>query len=566
MPLTTPRLLRALTCVLVATGLVAGSASIAAAEPVPDDVQIQPASAGVVTPGVGPVSIAVVVPITAPPTVTGLISADDLAEYTDTFGVLTRQIDTVAATNAALAIDPMILASIRVLGNAAPESARDWLRRLESLQNESFLLAYGDADVVTAARTDTLSSLQPRGFDFALDPSRFSDEPVETPAPTATPDPDAAPPFPTTEQLLAWTSTLPRIAWPATDGVGAADVSTLAAAGYESVLLSNSDTGETGSAHVSVDGIDALVIDSDRSAALRSASASVLETDRASQLDAFTADLAVQAQAAPGRTMVLAVARTWPGVPSGLGTALAAVEASGVAQVVPLSEVLATAPAPVSLGEGVRDADREAVFVGLLEDVNAEHVFSSVVVEPELLLQPRGLEHIALYGGVWIGDPAWGPAVGAFETRSSEIVTSVRIERGSDRVLLARSTGLRISVSNALDLAVIVRVSAAPRSPILRAEGPVDLTVEPNATASAYIPVEAIANGEVRVLTALHSVSGIPIDSDFANITVRAEWENVGTLVFVLVLVGVFAAGIIRVILRRRKARALAAHPEGSGD
>jgi hypothetical protein len=228
--------------------------------------------------------------------------------------------------------------------------------------------------------------------------------------------------------------------------------------------------------------------------------------------------------------------------------------------------VLATTAVPVSLGEGVRDPDREAVFVGLLEDVNAEHVFSSVVVDPELLLQPRALAHIALYGGVWLGDPEWVPAVGAFQTRSEEIVTSVRIERGSDRVLLARSTGLRISVSNSLDLAVIVRVSAEPRSPILRAEGPVDLTVEPNATASAYIPVEAIANGEVRVLTELHSVNGIPIDSDYANITVRAEWEGVGTLVFVLVLVGVFAAGIIRLILRRRKARAVAADTEGSGD
>ncbi|WP_167050738.1 DUF6049 family protein [Salinibacterium sp. ZJ77] len=579
MPLTTPRLLRALASVLVATGLVAGSASIAAAEPVPDDLQIQPASVDLITPGAGPVSVAVVVPITAPPTVTGLISSEDLAEYTDTFGVLTRQIDTVAATNAALAIDPMILASIRVLGSTAPESARAWLQRLESLPNESFLLAYGDADVVTAARTDTLASLQPRGFGFALDPSRFSDEPVETPAPTATPDTDtdtpdtpdtpdtdAAPPFPTTEQLLAWTSTLPSIAWPATDGVGAADVAALAAAGYESVLLSDADTGEAGSAHVTVEGADALVIDSARSAALRSAAASVLETDRASQLEAFTADLAAQAQIAPGRTMVLAVARTWPGVPSGLGTALAAVEASGAAQVVPLSEVLATPAVPVSLGEGVRDTDREGVFVQLLEDMNAEKVFSSVVVEPELLLEPRTLAHIALYGGVWIGDPEWGPAVGAFETRSEEIVTSVRIERGSDRVLLARSTGLRISVSNALDLAVVVRVSADPRSPILRAEGPVDLTVEPNATASAYIPVEAIANGKVRVVTALHSVSGIPIDSDFANITVRAEWEGVGTLVFVLVLVGIFAAGIIRLILRRRKARALAADSEGSGD
>ena len=576
MPLTTPLFLRALTSAVVATALVAGAAGVAAAEPAAEAVSTQPASASVITPGVGPVSIAVVVPITAPPSVTGLLSEEELAEYTDTFGVLTRQLDTVASTKAALAIDPMILASIRVLGSAAPESARAWLQRLESLPNESFLLAYGDADVVTAARTGTLTSLQPRGFGFALDPSRFAEQPIADPSPTTAPeptasptptaDPDAAPPFPTTEQLLAWSSTLPRIAWPAVDGVGASDVASLGAAGYQSVLLSDADTGPTASAHVAVGGVDAVVIDSARSAALRSAAASALEGERISQLEAFTADLAVQAQNSPGRTMVLSVARTWPGVPAGLGAALAAIENAEAAQIVPLSEVLATTPTPAALGDAVRDEEREAVFVDLLGDVDAEQVFSSVVVAPELLLEPRNLAHIALYGAAWIEDSEWDDAVGAFETRSEAIVTSVRIERGSDRVLLARSTGLRVSVSNALDLAIVVRVSAVPRSPILRAEGPVDLTVEPNATASAYIPVEAIANGEVRVLTSLSSVSGIAVDSDYANITVRAEWEGIGTLVFVLLLVGIFVAGIIRLILLRRKARVREEDTEGSGD
>src|SRR5690606_10561431 len=101
---------------------------------------------------------------------------------TGPFGALTRQLDAVAGTPAVIALDPMILASIRVLGSSAPESARQWLARLGALSNEVFLLAYGDADLVAAVRSGTLAELQPAGFGFALDPANFS--PAETEVPS----------------------------------------------------------------------------------------------------------------------------------------------------------------------------------------------------------------------------------------------------------------------------------------------------------------------------------------------------------------------------------------------
>src|SRR5690606_4010895 len=162
--------------------------------------------------------VAVIAPVTLPPSTTGLVSAEELETLTGPFGALTRQLDALAGTSAAIQLAPMILTTIRVLGSTAPESARQWLARLAVLTNEVFMPAYGDAHLVAEVRSGTLADLQPSGFDFALDPANFS--PVETPAPSPTPtpttpvDPDATPPFPTTEDLLAWSSPLPSIAWP----------------------------------------------------------------------------------------------------------------------------------------------------------------------------------------------------------------------------------------------------------------------------------------------------------------------------------------------------------------
>ncbi|HAN26073.1 MAG TPA: hypothetical protein DCP95_16120, partial [Microbacterium ginsengisoli] len=64
-------------------------------------------------------------------------------------GLLDAELTAVAGTAAVLAVDPAVVASIRVLGSSAPASARAWLQRLMTLPNERFALQYGDADVAT---------------------------------------------------------------------------------------------------------------------------------------------------------------------------------------------------------------------------------------------------------------------------------------------------------------------------------------------------------------------------------------------------------------------------------
>lgn len=567
MPLTTRRLPRMLAAVLLGAGVAASALPAAAA--VGGDTpggSTRPASVAL-TPGSGPVSAAIVVPFTLPPGTAGLVTADVLAQTTGSFGVLTRKLDAVAGTPVAIALDPMLLASIRVLGASAPPSATQWLARLQATSNEVFLLAYADADVTAAARTGTLDALQPTGFDFALDPDDFSGGPTETPAASATaePDPTAKPPYPTTEELLAWSSTLPRIAWPGA-AIGDDDLAALASAGFADVLVSSEAVGDPASPLVTLDGIQGIVADSTLSKLLTNAADAAAPPARTTALDALDAALAAETAGHPGRGVVLTLgADRTAGLP-GLADAIARFETSGAAQLVPLRDILTAAPVPAQLGGGTATAERDAAFTALAHDASSEAAFSSVLQDPAQLLDPRRLARIALYSLSWEADATgWTDAVDAFRTRSGEILSSVRIERGSDVALLARNANVKVQVSNALGLPVTVEVAIDPLSPILRAGDPVELTIEPESTSTTQLPVEAIANGDATVQITLTSPSGVPIDSSNGRVTVRAEWEGIGTLAVFVVLALVFAAGLLRLVITRRRARAQADAREGDG-
>ncbi len=160
----------------------------------------------------------------------------------------------MVGTTVAIGLDPMVAASIRVLGTAAPAvGARLPRPAAARIPNEVFLLSYADADPAVTRPANAGSDLAPLGFDFAIDPADFG------PAVTPTPDPDdrrrplsptrsrpvsptgRPPPLPTTEDLLAWPATLESIAWPAEGTVGADGLATLAGLGYADVLLSGSN-------------------------------------------------------------------------------------------------------------------------------------------------------------------------------------------------------------------------------------------------------------------------------------------------------------------------------------
>lgn len=569
--------LRAVVPAVLVTGALAlgPAASAAAADPV--DPGSEGVSTAAVTPGSGPVSVAVVVPLTVPPTTTGLLDADALATYTQDGGLLDRQLDAVTVTPAAIGLDPMIPASIRVLGTSAPESALDFLARLEAASNEVFLLGYADSDPALAAVAGTEGELAPLGFEFAVDPADFG--PAETPEPSPTPDvtspptpdpteppDDGPPPLPTTADLLAWPTTLPAIAWPAEGTVAAEGLAGLVSLGYDNALLSGGNVTPAASALVDLGDIDALVADEDVTDALRDAVYAPTQTEYDAATVTLAAALRSEAITSPGRTIIATLDRRWPFGTPRLAQALSVVEGQSAAQLVRVSDVLAGPKASGTLVEpsSGTEAQRAGILSTLAAALRDEAEYLTIAETPGVITQPRRLALLALSAVGWrVDDVGWNAATADELAAAEKTVDAVQITETSDQLVLSDISSLRLHISNALPVAVTVYVAVRPLRPALHVEDDsVEVTIEPDSSATASIPVQSILNGDVTVRAELHSASGRVLgDARFLKVILQAGWETVGTLVAGALVLLVFGGGLVRTVLRRRRARKADAEP-----
>ncbi|HEX7835349.1 MAG TPA: DUF6049 family protein [Pseudolysinimonas sp.] len=552
-------------CALLAGSLwIASPASGADAPPAhPGDV-----TTAAVTPGEGPVSVAIVMPLTVPPTVTGLLDAETLEAYTAPDGILTRQLDAVAGTSVAIGLDPMVTASIRVLGEAAPDAALAFLDRLRTASNEVFLLSYADADPIVAAEADGGDALAPLGFDFAIDPADFGPAATPTPTPTENPDPqpteapddgnDTRPPLPTTEDLLAWPTTLESIAWPAEGTVDADGLATLADLGFADVLMSGANVSPVSTALVDLGDVDGLVTDDEVTAAVRDAVYATTPTGYQGAVSRLGTTLQARAAATPGRTIIATLDRRWPSGSMRVSDVLTAIGAASASQVVTLGEVLAGPRGGAQLVEADPDAVDERVdaTADLVDAAADEAGFLAIAEDATVITQPRRLALLGLSATGWRADgPRWTVATHDFLTASRATLDAVQIAEGSDLLLLSDVSSLRMQVSNALPVAVTVYLSVRPLRPILHVKDSlVEVTIEPDSTSNTTVPVESIANGDVTVRAELRGANGAKLGHvRFVKVILQAGWETAGTLIAASLVVAVFGIGIVRVILRRRR-------------
>jgi hypothetical protein len=81
------------------------------------------------------------------------------------------------------------------------------------------------------------------------------------------------------------------------------------------------------------------------------------------------------------------------------------------------------------------------------------------------------------------------------------------------------------------------------------------VTIQPNSTLNAVVPVQAVANGDVQLYVWLPSFSGVRIGDDQAiqmHVIGNAEAIALGSMVALVIVLGV--VGVIRTIRRRRLA------------
>ena len=521
--------------------------------------------------GSAPSQVAIVVPLAVPAGESGLIDSSALERYTAPGGLLAVRLDAVIDRPVTLAIDPMIIVSIRVLGSDAPPSAVSWLERLRGASNETFALAFADADLTLALQSGSAGVPAPLGFDYALEADRFNaavepaTQPTGSPSPTSTADPD--PPtgsnVPTVAELLEWPYTLSAVAWPVQDTVTTPDLAALVAGETAVTLLADSNVAapeRAGSALI-VNGSSATVTDSSVSEALQETIDAQTSDEWQQSLQTLTAEIAAKSSRQSGgqATIVATVGRT----SSTAGTAgarlsetIAAIGTQASIALVPLNRVLNAPATDASLVESAQPADRLAVASALIAEERLDAQFATIVDDPNTITAERRNRLLALLSAGWVSDPAgWSSAAETFAAESVELRNSVQIVDVSNINFFTDRQSIQIPVSNGLDVPVRVLVTVAAQRPLLFIEqSPIELVIEPRSQKNAPIPVQSVSNGTVQLTVTLASTTGVSVgEPNRVSVNVQAGWETPIVTAIAVLAVAVFVTGLIRNILRRRK-------------
>ncbi|MET0296251.1 MAG: DUF6049 family protein [Microbacterium sp.] len=536
----------------------------------------------VVVPTGAPMQVSVVVPITAGPRSTALLTAAELAELTSVSGGLTDQLEGVEGTSAILGVDPAIPAAIRVLGVSAPESATAWLERLEGLPNARFALQFGDADPAVQIEAGLSSPLAPTTLAPLMSPVDFPrTNPTSTPTPTATPSPTPTPTaqpegpvLPTIDELTDIGPTRARIYWPAGDGITPATVQTLGAITVDDdpsyTLLPSTALTSAGSGRADAGDAALVVSDADVSLALSEAAELDESALRGAPLAAASAYLAFAS--ADGATVVAALDRGTDRSNVGLRTAVTTATEFPGAEPQSLSGLLAADADAVEIADADPPAERVGQATALLADEGEISRFATILDEPTQLTGEERAEILQLLGVGWAAIPTQArTAVATHRVSTTTTLESVSLLPSPTINLLAAGAGLPFTVRNDLPYSVNLVLYASPDDLRLNVRRANDIVATPLSNTRVEVPVEArVGNGEVTLDLQLRSPSFVTIGPPRSvEVNVRAEWETVGLVALSIIVGGLVLLGVIRTVLRirsRRSGRTTDAAPAADGD
>jgi hypothetical protein len=545
-------------------------------------------------PSVSPVNLAVAIPVTTPPTTTGLISADELADYTAESGILTRQLEGVADRPVAIAVDPMIIASIRVLGSSAPASALEWLERLDQARNDIFPLGYADADPALTTQAGAAGPLAPLSLDFATDPALVAPSATPDPIPedssasaeSDTPDPaSTSEPLqegegtaPTLGQLLAWDYSTTSVAWPADNVVAQEDLTAFAAAGLTDTILASGniaddDSSLTSSTTVAV-GTDqvGLVADTGISQAMRRAVTAGTDADWRGAMAELSSQIAVVAAANPddAPTLLATLSRGWPPTSGRLSQTI---EALANMPWYAATSFTAAAATPVSadvsfvpLTESAEDID---IANRLIEREAEVQSFADSLASPDAVTGPHRVALLGLLATSWRSAAEdWRDAVGNNLAASRSLLQSVSVSTTGPINVVGSKVDIPITLNNSFDQAVTVRVRVVPSNGRLVVGNDVETVIDADSAKAVSIPVSAaVGNGDVTLRVTLFTPSGSAIDQpSLISVNVRADWEGIGSRIFAALVVLFFGFGVWRNIVHRRRDRAKATVEDSTTD
>ena len=535
-----------------------------------------------------PVALTTIMPITTPESANGLITAKALESYTSSAGLLARQLDTVVGLpTMAIAIDPQIIASIRVLGSSAPASALAWLDRLAAASNDIFPLSYADADISLEAQAGTTTLLAPTSFAQAIDPSLFV-VPSATPVPestvdvpsvasrtgaqstsvTPTPDPTVTPGetvLPTTSELLAWDYTSTTIAWPVAGQVARDDLDVFAASGLTTTILSTGNVAQsdvfTPNAAVTLPTGLGLVSDSALSAAIRAAAEATTTEEWRADVSEASSLLAIVSAENPNsaRTLLATFGRNSPTMMTRVAQTMATLHGLPWTNAAPLRSAQVSSPATtVTFQDKAIDPARVTLARSLLDREDAVTEFATILVDPMSVTAAQRLDLLALLDTSWAAQSAaWADSVATSLAASFDLLHAVTVTTRGPIIVVGSQVDLRITLNNALNQAVTVRAEIVPSNGRLVVGDTLETIIQPNSSQAVSVPLRAaVGNGDVVLRVTLFTLNGTPLGQPAPiDVSVRADWEGVGASIFAILVVGFFGFGIWRNIVGRRRER-----------
>lgn len=531
-----------------------------------------------------PVSVSVAMPVTVPKSTDGILTAPVLAAATSVDGTLTQQLDAAEDHNVAVAVDPRIIASIRILGDNAPSSAITWLQRLEALRNETFALPYADADVTGLRQAGSDGILSPISLDQSVKSENFPGAATPAPTPTATPGQTSSPApteassdgtttddgadqaqetLPTTESLLDFPYSMDSIAWPTEGTVSSADLPALERAGTKTTIVSSgntsagADTTITASEKIGDDHV--LVSDQSMSSMLRRAATATDRQTWSSTMSELTATLATSARAATATgPILLTLGREWPSDSTRLSQALDALESTAWVAPADLSTASKAVAGSLTLASASTGEARIDQLQRLVRGEQGLSAFATIVDDPNQLTAPARLRLLALASNAWRDDDrGLAAAVEARTAAWAKSTTEVGIVDSSSLTLLGDRSSLPVSIRNSSAYPVTVHLSVQPSNSALRVvRNDIVVEIQPDSSTRATVPVQSVANGKVELTMSLSSPTGVAVAQPATvELNVQAQWETVITAVAAIALIGIFGFGIFRSIRKRIRRR-----------
>lgn len=485
--------------------------------------------------------------ITTPGESAAFLSADVLASYTAAGGALTRTLDAAAGRPVLLAIDPRVIASIRLLGDDAPPEAVAFLDRLLAAPNESFVLPWADADPVATISAASIALPRTEGTGVV---SSSVTEAEPTPAPSPSPDDSI-----TIDELAEWPATLGGMAWAEPGSLTSAAVSVLTDDGTSILIAPGSSLESSGSVQ-ELDGLRVLRADDSLSVAAREASLAVSQQRFDRAMARVSAVLAASASSEPGIPAIIPLARDHLAGTDRLIDTIAQTVALPWAAGATVTQALSRTAVSSSVIDPLADEALKGAVRGALDAEANDRTFASIAVSPTAITDLRRLELLAALSLGW-GEGSVD-ALHQFTRDSTALRSSVRVIESSKITLLADRASLPITVQNDLDVAVRVFVKVEPDSTQLRVvDSRVEALVEPRSQTRALVPVESLTNGQVDITISVRDADDrIVGDPKRVSLNLQAGWETAGTIAIAIALVLLLGFGIARDIRKRRRRRA----------